>query len=84
MVLQSQDWVNVARYSTAVVARLNAGLLDGMNIPNRLRHYRRTFEWYIWVPAEFAADAREALQPAQISEAELTEQALQEPPPDDA
>ena len=83
-VQQSQDWVSVAQYSSAATATLNAGLLAGMNIPHRIQHCRRTFEWYIWVPADFAADAKEALQPAQISEAELTEQALREPPPDDA
>jgi hypothetical protein len=34
--------------------------------------------------AEYEADVKEALRPASISEAELTEQALKEPPPDDA
>jgi hypothetical protein len=81
---ESQDWVDVARYSNAAAATVAAGLLIGLNIPHRIQHYRRTFEWYIWVPAEFEGDAREALKPGQISEAELTEQALKEPPPDDA
>lgn len=79
-VSEDQDWVSVAQYSSATAASLDAGLLTSMSIPNKIRHYPRTLEWYIWVPPEFA----EALEPAQISEAELTEQALQEPPPDDA
>lgn len=80
---ESQDWVNVAQYSNAAAAAVDAGLLTGMNIPNRIQRHRRTFQWYIRVPAESGADAKEALRPARISEAELTELALKEPPPDD-
>jgi hypothetical protein len=80
---ERQDWVDVAQCSNAAAAEVAAALLTGMNIPNRIQHHRRTFQWYIWVPAEFEADAKEALRPAQISEAELTELALKEPPPDD-
>jgi hypothetical protein len=78
------DWVSVGQYSSAPAAGIDSGLLDGMNIPNRVQHYPRTFEWYIWVPREFEKEAKEALQPVPISEAELTAQALKEPPPDDA
>lgn len=79
-----EDWISVAQYSDALSARIEAGLLDGMGIPNRIEHYPRTVDWYLWVPPEFETDAREALKQAPISEEELTEEALKEPPPDDA
>lgn len=79
---EGQGWVSVAQYSSALAAGLDAGLLDGMNIPNRIQHYVRTLEWFIWVPPEFEADAKEALK-SPISESELTEKAMKEPPPGD-
>lgn len=80
----SNDWISVAQYHNALTAGLDAGLLDGLSIPNRIQHYPGTLDWYIWVPSEFVADANEALKGASISEDELTEQALRQPPPDDA
>jgi len=75
------DWVSVGQYSSGVAARIDSSLLDGMNIPNRIQRY--PFMLDIRVPPEFEKDAKKALQPARISEAELTAQALKEPPPDD-
>jgi hypothetical protein len=78
----SSDWVRVGQYSSALSARIDSGLLDGMKIPNRIQsHYLRTLD--IWVPPEFEKDAKQALHSAPISEAELTAQALKAPAPDD-
>jgi len=62
--------------------RLEARLLDGMNILNRIQRYPLMFD--IRVSPEFEKHVKKALPPARISAAEPTAQALKEPPPDDA
>jgi hypothetical protein len=79
------NWVKVGTYPNAFSANSASALLTSIKIPNRSQSYGtvQILEWYLWVPRRFEADASEALN-ASISEAELTAEALKDPPPDDA
>jgi hypothetical protein len=79
------NWVKVGTYPNAFSAEAASALLTAIKIPNTLQTYGvvQILEWYIWVPRKFEPDATEALNAA-ISDAELTAEALKEPPPDDA
>jgi hypothetical protein len=79
------NWVKVGTYPNAFSANSASALLTSIKIPNRLQYYGmvQILEWYLWVPRKFETDASEALN-ASISDAELTAEALKDPPPDDA
>lgn len=79
------NWVKVGTYSNAFSVKSDSALLTSIKIPNTIQYYGtvQVLECYIWVPRQFEADAKEALN-ASISEAKLTMEALKEPPPDDA
>jgi hypothetical protein len=79
------NWVKVGTYPNAFSANSASALLTSIKIPNRLQYYGtvQIIECYIWVPRRFEVDAKQALN-VTISDAELTAEALKEPPPDDA
>jgi hypothetical protein len=85
--MSDRDWVTVKQYDDFTSVEIGARLLSGLGIPNRIDRptFRRFAEWCdLWVPPEFAEDAKKALGGGSVSDEELTRLALQSPSPDDA
>jgi hypothetical protein len=89
--MTKDDWVIVGEYSNSASARVAAGLLKGHGTASRLWPNPQPTvgadmagDFYIWVAPAVAHEARRILAIPKVSEEELTRQALNEPPPDDA
>jgi hypothetical protein len=88
--MEKDDWLTVGTYPDYISAEVGSGLLSASGIPNRiwpdLQRVGVTAddEYYVWVSPEMADEAKRILAATPVSESELTELALQSPPPDDA
>jgi hypothetical protein len=82
--MPDDDWVTVAQYSGPMSAAVAGGLLTGLAIPNRVSVWPRSSLCDIWVPPEFAEEAKKALEQGSVSDQDLTKLALSYPPPEDA
>ena len=89
--MQNSDWTSVAQFAnlrdaqSALMSLLATGvpaeILDqGGKVPT----YTEVSVFYVWVPQELAGEAKAVLNPSVVSEEELTREALESPPPDDA
>lgn len=87
MTADPDDWISIGEYSSYQSARIVAGVLDNAEIPHRIVRAAMPLEdrtCWIWVPPESAAEARRALDECAVAADELTMQAMEYPPPDDA
>jgi hypothetical protein len=89
--MAKDDWITIGEYSNSASARVAAGLLASNGVANRVWPNPQPTvgadspgDFYIWVAPEVAEEARRILAEPVVSEDELTRQALNEPPPDDA
>jgi hypothetical protein len=86
--MATDDWVMIAQYPNVSSAEVASGLLTSMDVQNEILPVADSLtsggECYISVPPEVADDAKRILSESAVSESELTDLALQEPPPDDA
>jgi hypothetical protein len=88
--MEKDDWLSVGTYPDYISAQVGSGLLSAAGIANRiwpdLRRVGVTAdeECYVWVSPEMADEAKRILTATPVSEDELTQLALQSPPPDDA
>jgi hypothetical protein len=89
--MSKDDWVTVGEYQTASSAQVASALLTTMKVPHKIWPSTRPVvgmspygNYYIWVAPGLAEEAKSVLSESTISDAELTAQALAEPPPDDA
>jgi hypothetical protein len=88
----TDDWVTVGDYPNESCAKIASALLTGMDLPLRIRPNSRDWpgaiprgvSFLIYVAPGLAAEAKRILSETSISDAELTAQALADPPPDDA
>jgi hypothetical protein len=87
----NNDWPSVGEYDDPASAAVMSQLLSNMKVPHRVVpridvNYATPpiGPFYIWVAPEDVEEAKRILAEGQVSEEELTSQALQEPPPDDA
>jgi hypothetical protein len=78
-----ESWVSVAQFSDPTSARVASGRLTAENIPNAV--WREAFSAYhVRVPPDSLDPAKQTLEAtAKLDEEELTQHALEEPPPDD-
>lgn len=87
MTADPDDWISIGEYSSYQSARIVADVLDNAEVPNRIVTATMRFEdptCWIWVPPERATEARRALEECAVPDDELTKQAMEYPPPDDA
>lgn len=89
--MSKDDWVTVGEYKNASSAQIASALLTTMEVPHKIWPTTRPVvgmsssgNYYIWVAPELVEEAKSVLSESAISDAELTAQALAEPPPDDA
>ena len=89
--MSKDDWVTVGEYQNASSAQIASALLTTMEVPHKIWPTTRPVvgmsssgNYYIWVAPGLAEEAKTVLSESAISDAELTAQALAEPPPDDA
>jgi hypothetical protein len=89
--MSKDDWVAVGEYQNASSAQIASALLTTMKVPHKIWPTTRPVvgmsssgNYNIWVAPGLAEEAKNVLSESAISEAELTAQALAEPPPDDA
>jgi hypothetical protein len=84
----TDDWVVVAEYPNASSAEVASGLLSSMGVRSEISPMADSLtsggECCISVPPELADEAKRILSESTVSEGELTELALKDPPPDDA
>jgi hypothetical protein len=81
------DWIGIGVFGNYASALVVSRLLTDENVPHRVVGSPapgRDPECYIWVPPDWLDRAKKVLADAQISDDELTRQALSYPPPDDA
>jgi len=88
--MKDGDWVSVAEFTDWQSGRIVSHRLTTMGIQHRLvRDFANQFNpsgcgpCQIWVPPQSVDEAKHALAESSPSEAELEEQALDYPPPDD-
>ena len=81
--MPQDDWVTIAQYSNPMAAGIASGLLTGLSIPNRVLAWPRSPLFDLWVPPQFADDAKKAVEESDVPDAELTKPALSYPRPDD-
>lgn len=82
--MSGQDWISVGRYLDPVSASLVSKRLSDEGVPNRIWMPPRSLgEAYIWVPPESAEAAKRIIAQPAVPEAELTDLALKDLPPDD-
>jgi len=80
----SPSWVSIKGFYEAGGARVAADTLSALEIPNEVSDEVVHGNGYqLRVPPARAAEARRALAEPAVPEDELTQLALQEPPPDD-
>lgn len=86
--MATDDWIMIAEYPNVSSAEVASGLLASMDVQNEILPVADSLtsggECYISVPPEVADEARRILSESTVSESELTDLALKEPPPDDA
>jgi hypothetical protein len=84
----ASNWVVVAEYPNVSDAEVASGLLSSMDVQNEISPGADSLtsggECHLSVPPEMADEARRILSESPVSDSELTELALKEPPPDDA
>lgn len=85
------DWLDVGEDYDEASATVMSNLLSFMKMPHRVvprinPNYASPARWpfSIWVAPENLEEAKRILAEKQVSDEELTAQALREPPPDDA
>jgi len=85
------NWASVAEYGNLRDAQRALMQLLGLGVPAEIRDlnglvptYDEVSAFYLWVPAKLLDQAKALLNPVVISEEELTREALESPPPDDA
>src|SRR3984885_2526756 len=88
--MKDGDWVSVAEFTEWQSGRIVSDRLTAMGIQNRLvRDFANQFNpagcgpCQIWVPPQSVDEAKHAFAEASVSEAQLEEEALKYPPPDD-
>jgi hypothetical protein len=88
MATVTDDWVIVAEYPNASSAEVASGLLASMSIQSEILPVADSLtsggECCLSVPSELADEAKRILSESSVSDSELTELALKDPPPDDA
>jgi hypothetical protein len=89
--MSNGDWPSLAEYDDLGSATVVSRLLSFMEIPHRVvpridPNYATPpiGPFSIWVAPENLEEAKCILAEGQVSDEELTTQALREPPPDDA
>jgi hypothetical protein len=86
--MATDDWVVVAEYPNASSADVASGLLSNMGIQSEVLPVADSLtsggECRLSVPPELADEAKRILSDSSVSDSELTELALRDPPPDDA
>jgi hypothetical protein len=86
--MATDEWVVVGEYPNVSSAEVASGLLSSMELQNEILPQTDSLtssgECYLAVPPELADEARRILSESAVSDSELTELALKEPPPDDA
>jgi hypothetical protein len=86
--MATDDWIMIAQYPNVSSAEVASGLLTSMGVQNEILPgtdaLTSSGECYISVPPEGADEAKRILSESSVTESELTDLALQEPPPDDA
>ena len=86
--MAADGWVVVAEYPNASSAEVASGLLSSMGVQSEILPVADSLtsggECRISVPPELADEAQRILSESSVSESELTELALKDPPPDDA
>ena len=89
--MADSDWTRVAEFGLLEDAQSTLIQLMGSGLPAEIRDLRGAMPTYdevsvfsVWVPTELADEAKSVLNPASISDEELTREALESPPPDDA
>ena len=89
--MSNNDWPGLAEYDDPASAAVVSRLLSFMKIPHRVVpgidvNYATPSSgpFSIWVAPENLEEAKRILAEGQVSDEELTSQALREPPPDDA
>jgi hypothetical protein len=86
--MAADDWVIVEEYPNVSTAEVAAGLLSSMGVQNEIVPQADSLtsggECYILVPPDVADEAKRILSESSVSETELTDLALKDPPPDDA
>jgi hypothetical protein len=86
--MAADNWIMIAEYPNFSSAEVAAGLLSSMGVQSEILPVADSLtssgECYISVPPEVADEARRILAESSVSERELTDLALKEPPPDDA
>jgi hypothetical protein len=84
----ADNWVVVAEYPNASSAEVASGLLSSMGVQSEISPAADSLtssgECRISVPPELADEAKRILAESSVSDDELTELALKDPPPDDA
>jgi hypothetical protein len=91
MPMQNSGWTSVAQFANLRDAQLALMSLLAMGVPAEVLDqgaevptYTEHSLFYVWVPQELVDEAKTVLNPSAISEEELTREALESPPPDDA
>jgi len=86
--MATDDWIVVAEYPNLSSAEVASGLLSGLGVRSEIVPVADSLtsggECYLSVPPDMADEAKRILAETAVSEDELTELALREPPPDDA
>jgi len=86
--MAADDWVIIEEYPNVSYAEVASGLLSSMGVQNEILPVADSLtsggECCISVPPELADEAKRILSESSVSEGELTELALKDPPPDNA
>jgi hypothetical protein len=86
--MATDDWTVVGEYPNISSAEVASGLLSSLGVRSEILPVADSLtssgECYVSVPPEMADEAKRILAGTSVSESELTDLALQEPPPDDA
>jgi hypothetical protein len=86
--MATDDWVIVGEYPNISAAEVASGLLTNMGVQNEIVPEADSLtsggECLITVPPDVAEDAKQILSQSSVSDSELTDLALKDPPPDDA
>jgi hypothetical protein len=89
--MSNNDWRSLAEYDDPASVAVMSRLLSLMKMPHRVvpridvNYATPTIgPFSIWVAPENLEEAKQILADGQVSDDELTFQALREPPPDDA
>ena len=84
--MATDDWVIVAEYPNASSAEVASGLLSSLGVRSEILPVADSLtsggECSLSVPPELADEARRILSESAVSEGELAELALKDPPPE--